>query len=78
MAPMLMGDPESIETSSIPPARRTMAPMAAVIHMTTVTRTVMIAAMELRVLPVMPSSLHPFRWMIYAGLSVASLQALTE
>jgi hypothetical protein len=27
----------------------------------------MIAAMELRALPVMPSSLHPFRWMIYAG-----------
>ena len=48
-----------------------MAPMAAVIHMTTVTRTVMIAAMELRVLPVMPSSLHPFRWMIYAGRVVA-------
>ena len=46
MAPILMGVPDSIEINSTPPARMTIAPIKAVIHMTIVTSTVMTAAME--------------------------------
>ena len=43
---ILIGLPDNMEINSIPAARITIAPMRAVIHMTIVTSTVMMAAME--------------------------------